>query len=322
MTLHTATNTTTIRPTARRRAAARLSAAMACAALACGVGATAATAEEYVPGDRDLTHGVHPWIGPEVTSDHREIVFTSRYNWTADDVTVTLRPVAEDGTLGDGVEVPFIAEPRIDGGVVDVVETRRTLREEGTGQVAYEFAVDGQDRTFTVPFEADADLADDVPAPPVPVGVGEELADTLADAPDAWTRNVLLAPDTGYMHHEQLAAPGEIGTEDGTRTDTARITVGAAETAELDTDGDGVVGYGLMEAPIDESSPAPGEGDSAAGEDTAPGGGDGGHTVPEGVDTGGEAIPLLAAGAGGTAATLVGAAWVGHRRAQRLRRSA
>lgn len=366
---------TTITTTRTERSTGpRLAAAVACAGLLCTAAALPAQAQDTGEPVRDPAYGTQPWVEHAVTDDHRSLVFSTRYNRSAEDITVRVHPSGDGET--EGVEVPFTAAPEIDGGVVDLVETRRALGEAGTGEVYYQVSIAGEDPDPAIYFEPDADLDDDVPAPPVVTSYMSALTDTLMTAPDSWTRSVTVAQDTAVEYREHLSGPGDAGTpdldpddfvsvdvaeqpsrgtveteaevvhglygdrivvdvtyrpeegftgedtytlqytmDDETRVEAATVTVGDEAAAGVDADGDGVAGYRASNADWVEGEPGP--------EDPAPGddeGDSGDHTVPDQVETGGEAMPLMAAGAGATAAALVGAMLIGRRRARAQRR--
>lgn len=368
---------TTITTTRTERSTGpRLAAAVACAGLLCTAAALPAQAQDTGEPVRDPAYGTQPWVEHAVTDDHRSLVFSTRYNRSAEDITVRVHPSGDGETETAGVEVPFTAAPEIDGGVVDLVETRRALGEAGTGEVYYQVSIAGEDPDPAIYFEPDADLDDDVPAPPVATSYMSALTDTLMTAPDSWTRSVTVAQDTAVEYREHLSGPGDAGTpdldpdvfvsvdvaeqpshgtveteaevvhglygdrivvdvtyrpeegftgedtytlqytmDDETRVEAATVTVGDEAAAGVDADGDGVAGYRASNADWVEGEPGP--------EDPAPGddeGDSGDHTVPDQVETGGEAMPLMAAGACATAAALVGAMLIGRRRARAQRR--
>ena len=113
--------------------------------------------------------------------------------------------MAEDGTrLEGGQEVEFAALDVIDGGAVDVLETRRALGAAGAGLVRYDVEVDGQLLRMGMTLQADADLADDQGAAVHSVD-GAQTA-YLGDRPMAWDSAMQVAPGVAGAEIVHLVA--------------------------------------------------------------------------------------------------------------------
>ncbi|MCV7726245.1 hypothetical protein M3C94_010130 [Micrococcus luteus] len=154
----------------------------------------------------DDAHG--PQAGSFQAVDHENVTaafFQTYDGYDPEDLTLTLTPVAEDGTrLEGGQEVEFTALDVIDGGAVDVLETRRALGAAGAGLVRYDVGVDGQLLRMGMTLEADADLADDQGAAVHSVD-GPQMAH-LGDRPLVWDSAMQLAPGVAGAEIVHLVA--------------------------------------------------------------------------------------------------------------------
>lgn len=142
----------------------------------------------------DDAHG--PQAGSFQAVDHENVTaafFQTHDGYDPEDLTLTITPVAEDGTrLEGGQEVEFTALDVIDGGAVDVLETRRALGAAGEGLVRYDVVADGQMLNMGITLQADADLADDQGAAVHSVD-GPQMTH-LGDRPLVWDSAMQLAP--------------------------------------------------------------------------------------------------------------------------------
>ncbi|MCC0765620.1 hypothetical protein [Micrococcus luteus] len=161
----------------------------------------------------DDAHG--PQSGYFQAVDHENVTaafFQTYDGYDPGDLTLMITPVAEDGTPLEGAqEVEFTALDVIDGGAVDVLETRRALGAAGEGLVRYDVVADGQTLNMGITLQADADLADDQGAAVHSVD-GPQMAH-LEDRPLAWDSAMQLAPGlAGAEIVHLVAAPTMEGT--------------------------------------------------------------------------------------------------------------
>jgi len=265
----------------RRPSLRHLPAAVAAAGLSTAV-ALAGPAAAW-----DDAHG--PQAGYFQAVDHENVttaLFQTYDGYDPEDLTLTITTVAEDGTrLEGGQEVEFTALDVIDGGAVDVLETRRALGAAGEGLVRYDVVADGQMLNMGITLQADADLADDqgtavhsVDGPPMT---------HLGDRPLVWDSAMQLAPGVeGAEIVHLVAAP----TMENTYADVV-------------TDPDTAAALAAFRG--DEAAPAPDDEE----EQTAPveGDADEQHTTPDTVETG-QSTGWWLAGLGAAAAGVLVAA--------------
>ena len=243
----------------------------------------------------DDTHG--PQAGSFQAVDHKNVTtafFQTYDGYDPKDLTLTITPVAEDGTRLEGSqEVEFTALDVIDGGAVDVLETRRALGAAGEGLVRYDVVADGQMLNMGITLQADADLADDQGTAVHSVD-GPQMTH-LGDRPLVWDSAMQLAPGVeGAEIVHLVAAPTMENTYADVVTEPAHGEVFAfrdSEHSELRAwyiPEEGFVGTDTAAALAafrgDEAAPAPEDEE----EQTAPveGDADEQHTTPDTVETG------------------------------------
>lgn len=178
---------------APRLAAAVLASGLAAAALAAPASAEKASGWT---DDHGYQHGLFFGMDPESVD---EASFQTFYDFDPSDLTVTVSPSDAEGTpTGPAASVPFTAVDVLDGGTIDVLETRRILGEAGTGTVAYHvFSGDQEELDMALVVGPDADLADATGGALVtargPVGA------ELWDAPLSWSTDVVMTPGVRAM---------------------------------------------------------------------------------------------------------------------------
>ena len=154
----------------------------------------------------DDAHGSQAGYFQAVDHENVTAAFFQTYDgYDPDDLTLTIAPVAEGGTrLEGGQEVEFTALDVIDGGAVDVLETRRALGAAGEGLVRYDVEVDGQMLNMGITLQADADLADDQGA--AVHSVDGPQTGHLGDRPLVWDSAMQLAPGVAGAEIVHLVA--------------------------------------------------------------------------------------------------------------------
>ncbi|MCG7422890.1 hypothetical protein MHY29_08685, partial [Micrococcus sp. ACRRV] len=178
--------------------APRLAAAVLASGLAAAALAAPASAEQAYDwtDDHGYPHGLFFGMDPESVD---EATFQTFYGFDPADLTVTVSPSDAEGTpTGPAAAVPFTAVDVLDGGTIDVLETRRILGEAGTGTVVYHvFSGDQEELDMALVVGPDADLADAtggaLVAAPGPVRA------VLGDMPLSWSTDVVMAPGVRAM---------------------------------------------------------------------------------------------------------------------------
>ncbi|MER6985568.1 hypothetical protein AB0M33_10620 [Micrococcus luteus] len=181
----------------------------------------------------DDAHGPQAGYFQAVDPENVTAAFFQTYDgYDPDDLTLTITPVAEDGTrLEGGQEVEFTALDVIDGGAVDVLDTRRALGAAGEGLVRYDVEVDGQMLNMGITLQADADLADDQGA--AVHSVDGPQSSHLGDRPLVWDSAMQLAPGVaGAEIVHPVAAPTMESTYAAVVTEPAHGEVFAFRDSE------------------------------------------------------------------------------------------
>lgn len=186
------------------RPAARLSAAV----LGAGLAAPLALASPALAVEGEETrwsddHGVMAGHFLQVNAESvTQAHFQTYSGYDPEDLTLTVAPADAAGEpVGDAVGVPFTPVELIDGGIVDVLETRRALGEAGTGPVVYEVYAGETRLQMSMAVGADDDLSDD--------RGGELLAlvnpqDFSGLHPLVWDSEAALAPGVDSLRIQRI----------------------------------------------------------------------------------------------------------------------
>lgn len=204
--------------TAAHRGGRRLAAAVAGAALAVTVGALPAQAEpagsaaDGATAEDFMTTGIAPWteehgvpLGSLAMQSRNLYVLRSHYNFTAEDISVTVAPSDETGMpSGPETAVPFTFREEVAGGRIDVNEARKLLGEDAHGNVRLQ-AYAGDVPIANLVLTPDADLEDE--DYPLPVDGGKAAGEQLGDTPLAWTSKVYMTPGVAGFESGWLYRP-------------------------------------------------------------------------------------------------------------------
>lgn len=180
-----------------RRSTARLSAAVVSAGLL-----TAGLAAPALASDTpqwDIDHGRMSGYFFNVSADDAtQATFQTYFGYDPSDLTLTVAPSDAAGTpTGDAVAVPFTAVDPIDGGVVDVLQTRRALGEAGTGPVVYRVSAGDTVLEMAMVLGPDADLSDQQGGKVLALVNPQDSS--VSDLPLTWTSQAQMAPGVSAM---------------------------------------------------------------------------------------------------------------------------
>lgn len=189
-----------------RRPAARLSAAVLGAGLVAPLALAAPALAVEGDGPRwSADHGPMSGYFFQVDADSvTQAHFQTYHGYDPEDLTLLVAPAGADHEpTGEGVPVPFTPVELIDGGVVDVQETRRLLGEAGTGPVVYHVAAGDTLLDMAMVVGADDDLSDE--------RGGELVAlvnpqDHSGMYPLSWESEAALAPDVDGLGIRRVMA--------------------------------------------------------------------------------------------------------------------